>query len=141
MPIPKPRKNEGKNVFISRCIRSISKTDPNMPQKQRVAICHTAWRKSKKEHSDESPKDLIGRRQKYYDDINMTEIAYPDEDFAFVKDGERLLQWARNGILDLEMLLESLKNVDTVERLTVEERTFLFKRAESYINAVCGDEW
>jgi len=43
MPIPKPRKNENKNEFISRCMSDtvMKKEYPN--QKQRNAVCFTAW--------------------------------------------------------------------------------------------------
>ena len=47
MPIPKPRKNESRQKFISRCVSSLHDTDPNRPNKQLVAICFTTWRKSK----------------------------------------------------------------------------------------------
>jgi hypothetical protein len=47
MPIPKPRKNEEKDAFISRCISTMKKVDPNREEAQIMAICYTAWRKRK----------------------------------------------------------------------------------------------
>lgn len=43
MPIPKPRKGEKKQKFISRCIRFLVKEGRS--QKQASAICYTTWRK------------------------------------------------------------------------------------------------
>jgi len=48
MPIPKVKKSESKNKFISRCISRLSKVDSNRPHKQIVAICHTQWRAKKR---------------------------------------------------------------------------------------------
>lgn len=45
MPVPVPRKNEDRGVFISRCIKALVKSDPDRPHTQRVAICYTSWRK------------------------------------------------------------------------------------------------
>lgn len=46
MPIPKPKKNEKQGEFISRCISAQS--EENIPNKQKVAICFTTWKESKK---------------------------------------------------------------------------------------------
>lgn len=48
MPLPTPKKGEDKDKFISRCMSNPqSKKDfPN--QKQRVAVCHTQWRRKSK---------------------------------------------------------------------------------------------
>jgi len=47
MPIPTPNKNEERDKFISRCISRLVKVDSDRPQKQRIAICYSAWRKKK----------------------------------------------------------------------------------------------
>ena len=47
MPIPSPHPNESKEKFIPRCISTLSKLDPNKPQKQVVAICHSEWKRKK----------------------------------------------------------------------------------------------
>lgn len=60
MPLPKPRKNEAQNEFISRCMASdvIQNDFPN--QKQRVAVCFSQWKTAKKKQkmkaSLEEPK-------------------------------------------------------------------------------------
>ncbi len=47
--MPKPRKGEKQTDFISRCIRQLSKEDPNRKPKQVQAICFQTWRDRKKE--------------------------------------------------------------------------------------------
>lgn len=44
MPIPKPKKDESKDKFISRCAKQLAKVDPNRPKKQRLAICFSEWK-------------------------------------------------------------------------------------------------
>jgi len=48
MPLPKPKKYERKKRFISRCMKSkvMKKDYPKV--KQRVAVCYSQWRESKK---------------------------------------------------------------------------------------------
>lgn len=45
MPIPKPKKNEDKQEFISRCIETLTKNkkDEFPSAKQRAAICYSQW--------------------------------------------------------------------------------------------------
>ncbi len=161
MPITKPKKNEKKNTYISRCIRSLAKTDPKMPSKQRVAICHSTWRKSKGKQSDDEEvtikvfngntilyeetlktKHLIERLQSYYGDKDMA--GTENIDFATVKDDENFLQWARNGILDPKLLLDALKTVDRPDVISDDEwksaRNFLLNTAEAYIKVVMGEQ-
>lgn len=45
MPVPVPRSGEDRKVFISRCISSVAKKDPNRPHKQKIVMCYTSWRK------------------------------------------------------------------------------------------------
>lgn len=52
MPIPEPGEKETKEEFVSRCIKTLSKADPNREQKQVVAICYSAWRESKKKKNE-----------------------------------------------------------------------------------------
>lgn len=160
MPVVKPRKKEKRSAYISRCIRSLAKTDPKMPNKQRVAICHSTWRESKGKQSDDAEvtikvfdgntilyeetfktKHLIERLQSYYDDKDMVESE--NRDFAIVKDDEKILQWARNGILDPELLLNALKTVDRPDAISDDEwksaRKFLLNTAKTYIKATMGE--
>jgi len=48
MPIPTPRPKEDQKTFVSRCISKVHDLDPKRPQKQIIAICYSAWRKSKR---------------------------------------------------------------------------------------------
>jgi len=50
-PIPKPRSGEEQDKYISRCVSAIADADPEMENKQRVAICFNTWRESKKGES------------------------------------------------------------------------------------------
>lgn len=47
MPIPKPRSDETKDQFISRCMGSEDLVGEFPEQSQRAAVCNTAWRNSK----------------------------------------------------------------------------------------------
>jgi len=50
MPVPKPEPGESEDDFISRCISTLHKTDPERPDDQITAMCFTSWRdKEKKE--------------------------------------------------------------------------------------------
>lgn len=46
-PIPTPRSGESQRDFISRCMSEFP--DEDMPQKQRLAICYSKWRASRKD--------------------------------------------------------------------------------------------
>ncbi|HPZ74861.1 MAG: hypothetical protein KBH94_04995 [Caldisericia bacterium] len=48
MPVPKPKKRENQADFISRCIKDLSKKDPERPQKQIIAMCYSQWRNKNK---------------------------------------------------------------------------------------------
>lgn len=48
MPIPAPNAKEEKNTFISRCVSSSVMQKEFPDNKQRVAVCHTSWRKKHK---------------------------------------------------------------------------------------------
>ena len=48
MPIPKPHYNESQKDYIGRCARQLAKVDAKTPQKQRLAICYSTWRETKK---------------------------------------------------------------------------------------------
>jgi len=54
MPVS-PKKNESQSDFVSRCVSIEMHANPDMDNKQAVAICHSVWRRSKGQ-KDESPK-------------------------------------------------------------------------------------
>ncbi len=45
MPLPKPKKQEKKQNFISRCIEALTKDkkDEFPDSKQRAAVCYSQW--------------------------------------------------------------------------------------------------
>jgi len=45
MPLPKPKKYERQSEYVSRCMKKTSKE--KRPQKQRLAICFSRFRKKK----------------------------------------------------------------------------------------------
>jgi len=52
MPIPKPKKDEKEEQYISRCIATLTKNKDFDSAKQRAAVCYSQWRgkdKKKKE--------------------------------------------------------------------------------------------
>lgn len=62
MPIPKPRKNESKDNFISRCMSDDTMKD-EYPNKQRFAICISKWEDKSESNSILTPaiKSIIKR--------------------------------------------------------------------------------
>lgn len=52
MPLPKPRKNEKQDDFISRCMSNEEAKKDFPDQDQRVAVCHTQWRNKNKSISE-----------------------------------------------------------------------------------------
>ncbi|MCD7896626.1 MAG: hypothetical protein LUG50_08135 [Planctomycetaceae bacterium] len=45
MPMPKPKKNEDKQEFVSRCIADVTRKDKDKypSVEQRAAICYSEW--------------------------------------------------------------------------------------------------
>lgn len=45
MPLPKPKKDEKKDEFISRCIETLTKHEASRfpTREQRAAICYSLW--------------------------------------------------------------------------------------------------
>jgi hypothetical protein len=48
MPIPKPKKGEKQNDYMGRCMHKINKDNPEMENKQQVAICLNTYSNPKK---------------------------------------------------------------------------------------------
>lgn len=44
MPIPKPKKDETKNKFLTRCMGNSTMRKEYPDNKQRLAVCYTEWR-------------------------------------------------------------------------------------------------
>ncbi len=47
MPMPKPRKTEDKDEFISRCMENEVMNEEYPDSKQRLAVCHDLWKENK----------------------------------------------------------------------------------------------
>lgn len=60
MPIPKPGENESQSDFVSRCMSFLDEEDSSLDQDQRVAACHDAYRRAKKEDETEEAADVLG---------------------------------------------------------------------------------
>ena len=43
MPMPGPEKGEEKSHYVSRCIATLTKNDPNREPKQVQAMCYETW--------------------------------------------------------------------------------------------------
>lgn len=58
MPLPKPRKNESKQDFISRCIETLTKEESDRfpSREQRAAICYSQWGESPEEKEEAKEK-------------------------------------------------------------------------------------
>jgi len=56
MPIPSPQGNEEKDKFISRCIRTVSKADPERERDQVIAMCIGQWNRTR---TSETEKNVI----------------------------------------------------------------------------------
>lgn len=59
MPIPKPKPKEDRQTFVSRCISVVHDLDPKRPQKQIIAICFDAWRKSKRKRTTQETQEIV----------------------------------------------------------------------------------
>ena len=59
MPLPKPKKGEKKDDFISRCMSDDVMLGDYEDQDQRYAICLSLWEKEKKSMPDNNPVDII----------------------------------------------------------------------------------
>jgi len=58
MPIPQPKTNEKQNDYMGRCMHKINKDNPEMENKQQVAICLNSFRKPKKKSKAEIEVDF-----------------------------------------------------------------------------------
>jgi len=48
MPIPKPKKNEKKSVFVNRCFNDSVMKEEFPSAEQRWAVCYNQWKKKNK---------------------------------------------------------------------------------------------
>jgi hypothetical protein len=58
MPLPKPRKRESRQEFVSRCMSDDMMTSEYKEQKQRVAVCLTQFQNIQKSKGEASWDDV-----------------------------------------------------------------------------------
>jgi hypothetical protein len=87
MPLPKPKNQEKRSEFVSRCIGD-NQTAKDFPdQKQRIAICYTQWDTAKKEATaivGSGDNEVLFSAQKTYggkkrSELKNTDFLYPNE--------------------------------------------------------------
>ena len=68
MPIPKPKKGESKQDFVSRCIEfmTVNESEKFPSKEQRAAICYTQWDEYEKAHGrpGETEEEKHGKKKK-----------------------------------------------------------------------------
>lgn len=85
LPIPKPIKNEAQSEYISRCM-----SNPIMKeyeQKQRLAICYSTWRNSKRKRTTQETQEIIEWHESKFMEAKKEDKNEPD----WVKMARRLL--------------------------------------------------
>jgi len=58
MPLPKPRKKESQQEFVSRCMGDDMMLDEYKDKKQRAAICYTQFKQREKNKGEASLDDV-----------------------------------------------------------------------------------
>ena len=61
--LPKPRKNEKQDDFISRCMSNSEAKREFPEQAQRLAVCHSQWRRKNKDDIDDRLNELKDRME------------------------------------------------------------------------------
>lgn len=117
MPLPNPKSNEVQKDFIPRCIGIVSDEFPD--QKQRVAVCYSQWKKSKKKDSCDS----IERSFVFNIDYSKKSNLKIDETTGFLHAKARL---TRSGVFDYYM-----DNGDLLREYRSEEEVFNEKSIKS----------
>ena len=59
MPIPKPKKDESKDDFISRCMSDDVMLDEYPDQEIRSGVCYTQWDNKDKDSSSEKKRKYV----------------------------------------------------------------------------------
>lgn len=59
--MPKPREDETKEEFISRCISYMEENEKDRfpSREQRIAVCYSYWENKDKEKESKKPKSLM----------------------------------------------------------------------------------
>jgi len=73
MPIPKPRKDEEKDEFISRCMGDDVMVQEYPDRTQRIAVCYSSWRRRK----DVGKSTQIAKFEDLVDVVKYSKEGYP----------------------------------------------------------------
>ncbi len=76
MPIPKPRKGESQNNFISRCAGNDTMVEEYPDQKQRVGICFSTWRRRNLSETDEHINKIVSEGVKRVDESHGIKVTF-----------------------------------------------------------------
>jgi hypothetical protein len=87
MPLPKPKNQEKRSEFVSRCIGDDQTAKDFPDQKQRIAICYTQWDTAKKEATaivGSGDNEVLFSAQKTYggkkrSELKNSDFLYPNE--------------------------------------------------------------
>jgi HK97 family phage prohead protease len=91
MPLRKPHKGESQSDFMAYCMHELGQSDTERPQDQKVAICMTAWKDSKKSarqlepEDDESEDDFLNRCSDQDIDDDTCQLIW--DNYKSVQDG------------------------------------------------------
>lgn len=120
MPIPKPKKNEKKADFISRCISTLTDKNEFNSQDQRAAICYSQWDESINE--DINPQGSFIDEQdvdKILDDLEKFDLEFDREEVDFVLNAEEdTEEYIIAGVINLEDIDEEI--IDKLNQYTNE---------------------
>ena len=71
-PVPAPHKDEAPDMFMHRCMGDEKMMKEFPDQKQRVAVCMTSWKDSKKgKDSNNSSKDKKKKKENHPNETNQ----------------------------------------------------------------------
>ena len=150
MPIPKPKSNEQKDAYISRCMAAIG--DEYDDNAQAVAICHTQWRERKKmakepklyEVTEEifaegiwngmgfEAKDLEGIVSTFQElkDIHQVPLKFGHNDEQQMTDGQPALGWVDDIWFDNGKLMGKFVDVPEIVYEAMKQKKYRNKSIE-----------
>jgi len=70
MPLPTPKSNEKQTEFINRCMDSDLMQKEYGNDKQRLAVCHTQYRRMKQKRIDASMEDIEPTFDEFENEVN-----------------------------------------------------------------------
>jgi hypothetical protein len=124
MPLPEPKEDEEEQEFVSRCIGEVSKTDPDRPQNQIIAICYSQWRKKSKSESESESEEFkeLSKTTVLLGDEIFNGGFYPAEEIAKAfktMEGKPLILDHSKAIEDEIGFVKDVKYCPKVKKMTV----------------------